>query len=171
MHFLRASSACAIPPLRYAGSAAGKLTDFNHSSTALARGGSYCPAMPRASGLAGSLAFVRRRHALSALLLPLTLSACLGPRYHHPDIPPPAEWSTPASPQAPEWPENGWWHGFGSQDLDSFIAQAQAANDDLRAAIARVREADAQRRIAGAPLLPAVGLSASATRARAPVIG
>jgi NodT family efflux transporter outer membrane factor (OMF) lipoprotein len=127
--------------------------------------------MPRAFRIAGSLACVRRGRALCALLLPLTLAACLGPRYHHPDIPPPATWSTTPEAAAPEWPENGWWHGFGSPDLDSFIAQAQAANDDLRAAIARVREADAQRRIAGAPLLPAVGLSATAAREREPVAG
>src|SRR3984957_862473 len=127
--------------------------------------------MPRVLRIAGSLALVRRGRALCALLIPLALSACLGPRYQHPDIPPPADWSTAPSAQAPQWPENGWWHGFGSQDLDSFIAQAQAANDDLRAAIARVREADAPRRIAGAPLLPAIGLSATATRAREPVSG
>jgi multidrug efflux system outer membrane protein len=114
---------------------------------------------------------VRLPRALCALLLPLALSACLGPRYHHPDIPPPADWSTAPAGAAPQWPENGWWHGFASPDLDSFIQQAQLANDDLRAAIARVREADAQRRIAGAPLLPALGLSATATRAREPVNG
>jgi outer membrane protein, multidrug efflux system len=128
-------------------------------------------AMARAFRVAGSLACVRRGSTLSALLLPLTLSACLGPRYHHPDIPAPADWSTAADAAAPQWPENGWWHGFSSPDLDSFIQQAQLANDDLRAAVARVREADAQRRIAGAPLLPALGLSATATRARAPVDG
>ncbi len=125
--------------------------------------------MPGALRIAASLALVPGGRALCALLGMLSLSACLGPRYHHPDIPPPADWSTTPSAAAPEWPENGWWTGFGSQDLNSFITQAQLTNDDLRAAIARVREADAQRRIAGAPLLPAVGLSATATRARAPV--
>src|SRR5580704_1652624 len=127
--------------------------------------------MPRAFRIAGSLALARRARALSVLLLALNMSACLGPRYHHPDIPPPSAWSTAPSAADAQWPENGWWHGFGSEDLDSFIAQAQTANDDLHAAIARVREADAQRRIAGAPLLPAVGLSATATRARQPVTG
>jgi outer membrane protein, multidrug efflux system len=100
------------------------------------------------------------------------LSACsLGPRYHHPDIPPPPAWITPADAAAPEWPGAAWWRGFGSADLDQLIGQAQRANDDLRAAIARVHQADAQRRIAGAPLLPALDLEANATRARAPVAG
>ena len=90
--------------------------------------------------------------------------------------------SVPTSPRQPpgpprltatarQWPTSDWWRGFGSDDLNSFIAQAQLTNDDLRAAIARVREADAQRRIARAPLLPAIGAQADAIRSRAPVSG
>jgi len=102
----------------------------------------------------------------------LALPGCnLGPRYHHPDIAPAPSWLTPSEASAPEWPSAEWWHGFQSQDLDEFISQAQCANDDLRAAIARIHQADAQRRIAGAPLLPALDLQANATRARAPVAG
>jgi multidrug efflux system outer membrane protein len=99
------------------------------------------------------------------------LSACLGPYYHRPDVPPPPAWLTQGDPNAVQWPNSDWWHGFASSDLDDFMAQAQAANDDLRAAIARVREADAQRRIAGAPLLPQLDAGATATRSRAPVAG
>ncbi len=47
------------------------------------------------------------------------------------------------------------------------MSQARAANDDIAAAIARVQQADAQARIAGAPLLPSVGFEAGGTRARA----
>jgi len=95
------------------------------------------------------------------------LSGCnLGPYYHRPNVPPPDNWTTASDANAPEWPASDWWHGFNSADLDSFIAQAQSANDDLRAAVARVRQADAQRRIAGAPLLPAAQLQATATRSR-----
>ena len=100
------------------------------------------------------------------------LSACnLGPYYHRPDIKAPAAWASPADADAQQWPTQNWWRGFASDDLDELIGQAQRANDDLRAAIARVHQADAQRRIAGAPLLPALDLDASATRARAPVPG
>jgi outer membrane protein, multidrug efflux system len=101
----------------------------------------------------------------------LSLSACLGPRYHKPDIPPPDHWVTASDPAAAEWPTTDWWRGFNSTDLDEFIASAQRANDDLRAAVARVQEADAQRRIAAAPLFPALAVSGQATRARAPVPG
>src|ERR1700747_1367802 len=98
----------------------------------------------------------------------LLATACsLGPRYHKPDLPTPDHWVTAGDPQAPEWPSTDWWRGFGSHDLDALIAAAPRANDDLRAAIARVQQADAERRIAGAPLFPALAISAQATRARA----
>lgn len=48
--------------------------------------------------------------------------------------------------------------------LNGLIEDAQRANDDIAAAIARVREADAQARIAGAPLLPSVSAGGAATR-------
>jgi NodT family efflux transporter outer membrane factor (OMF) lipoprotein len=46
------------------------------------------------------------------------------------------------------------------------IAEAELSNDDLAGAIARVQEADAQARIAGAPLLPSLDLGAAAMRER-----
>jgi outer membrane protein, multidrug efflux system len=113
-----------------------------------------------------------RRLRLCALALALpALGACLGPFYHRPEVAPPSDWATAPVQGAQSWPDRQWWRGFSSSDLDQLIEQAQQANDDLRAAIARVHQADAQRRIAGAPLLPSVDLDASATRARAPVVG
>jgi len=108
--------------------------------------------------------------ATTAAAVAILLGACsLGPRYRRPDAPAPQAWVTPGDPAAPEWPAAEWWRGFASEDLNDLIARAQLANDDLHAAIARVEQADAQRRIAGAPLLPAVNLEANATRARAPI--
>jgi NodT family efflux transporter outer membrane factor (OMF) lipoprotein len=54
------------------------------------------------------------------------------------------------------WPDETWFHGFGSGELDSLIALAQKNNFDVAAAAARVRQADARARQAGAGLLPAV---------------
>jgi len=110
--------------------------------------------------------------ALCACAL-ITLTACsVGPAYKRPDIPPPAEWrEVPSSEAAAVWPSSDWWHGFGSQTLDGLIAEAQRNNDDLAEAIARVQEADAQARIAGAPLLPSVDFGADATRQHAQVSG
>jgi outer membrane protein, multidrug efflux system len=103
---------------------------------------------------------------------PLVLAACsVGPAYKRPDIPPPAVWREAAPNDQAIWPSADWWHGFGSQTLDDLIAEAQSSNDDLAAAIARVEEADAQARIAGAPLLPSVDFGADASRQRAQVTG
>jgi len=54
------------------------------------------------------------------------------------------------------WPSTDWWRGFGSPELDDLIEQARTNNFDIAAAIARIRQADAQVRIAGAALLPTV---------------
>jgi multidrug efflux system outer membrane protein len=108
--------------------------------------------------------------ALAALA---ALAACsVGPAYKRPDIPLPPQWQeTSTNEAAAVWPSADWWHGFGSDKLDELIAEAQRSNDDLAAAIARVQEADAQARIAGAPLLPSLDFSADATRQRAPISG
>jgi outer membrane protein, multidrug efflux system len=44
--------------------------------------------------------------------------------------------------------------------------EARVANDDIGAAIARIRQADAQARIAGAPLLPSLGADLDGNRQR-----
>jgi multidrug efflux system outer membrane protein len=110
---------------------------------------------------------------LSCALVCLLPAACgVGPRYHKPDVPIANQWNAPVdAAQASVWPESAWWHRFGSPRLDDFIDQAQKSNDDLAGAMARIQEADAQLRIAGAPLLPTVDLAATGTRERASVPG
>jgi NodT family efflux transporter outer membrane factor (OMF) lipoprotein len=110
---------------------------------------------------------------LSCALVGALLAACsVGPRYHKPDIPVAEQWDAPIEPpQASVWPESDWWHRFGSPRLDELIAQAEHSNDDLAGAMARIQEADAELRIAGAPLLPTVDLAATGTRERASVTG
>jgi outer membrane protein, multidrug efflux system len=98
------------------------------------------------------------------------MSCSVGPAYKRPDFAAPAAWQS-GQDVSDVWPEAGWWHGFGSAQLDQLIADAERSNDDLAAAVARVREADAQARIAGAPLLPSLDLGATATRERAQVTG
>ncbi|HVV60813.1 MAG TPA: efflux transporter outer membrane subunit [Pseudolabrys sp.] len=63
-------------------------------------------------------------------------------------------------------PPLDWWRKFRSRELTGLIEQARAANLDIAAAVARIVQADAQARIAGAPLLPDVELNGSATRSR-----
>src|SRR6185312_7878069 len=64
-------------------------------------------------------------------------------------------------------PSLDWWHGFRSRELTEIIDNANVANLDIAAAVARIVQADAQSRIAGAALLPQVDLNGSATRSRA----
>ena len=106
---------------------------------------------------------------LPILLLPVLLAACnLGPDYKAPENPTPQAWRNPPEQSAELWPSQDWWQGFGSPQLDGYIAAAQSANTDLAAAEARIRQADAQARIAGAPLLPSLSLGADAIHARQP---
>jgi NodT family efflux transporter outer membrane factor (OMF) lipoprotein len=106
------------------------------------------------------------------------LTGCsVGPAYKRPDLAPPAQWHESAGAAATGsrpssvWPDTEWWRGFGSAKLGELIAEAERNNDDLAGAIARVQEADAQARIAGAALLPSLDLGATATRERAQVTG
>ncbi len=99
---------------------------------------------------------------LSPLCLGLLLAACaLGPDYARPAAPPPAAFRQTA-PAGPVWPSATWWRGFHSPDLDRLIDLAQAGNFDIQAAIARVAQADAQLRVSGAALLPALTGTAKA---------
>ena len=97
----------------------------------------------------------------------LLLSACnlLGPHYKRPEIPTPTGWIADPPVEA-AWPSAEWWRGFGSPQLDDLITEAQKANDDIGAAVARVRQADAQVQIARSPLLPVLGVSADGSRQR-----
>jgi len=63
-------------------------------------------------------------------------------------------------------PRLDWWRGFRSRELTDLIEEARVANLDIAAAIARIVQADAQARIAGAALLPNVSLDGSASRSR-----
>lgn len=96
----------------------------------------------------------------------LTLLGCsLGPAYQRPDAPTPAAWRGSGGEPA-NWPSADWWHGFGSSELDGYVVQARQANNDIAAAVARVRQADALASVAGAALLPTIGASVNALTER-----
>jgi NodT family efflux transporter outer membrane factor (OMF) lipoprotein len=101
-----------------------------------------------------------------AILFALFITGCsVGPAYRHPDPAAPNSWRTTQT-VSPDWPSLEWWHAFNSSELDRLMTEAQQANDDLSSAAARIIEADAQARIAGAALLPTVDASADVTRQR-----
>jgi NodT family efflux transporter outer membrane factor (OMF) lipoprotein len=63
-------------------------------------------------------------------------------------------------------PPLDWWRGFRSKELTALIEEARTFNLDIAVAVAQIVQADAQSRVAGAPLLPGVTLNGSATRSR-----
>ena len=79
---------------------------------------------------------------------------------------PPAYRNAGAKPYA-ALPTYQWWRGFRSRELTALIEEAQQGNLDIAAAVGRILQADAQARLAGAPLLPNVDLGGDVTRSRA----
>ena len=78
---------------------------------------------------------------------------------------PPAYSAGPRNPAAAEAavPPLDWWRGFRSRELTEIIEEARAANLDIAAAVARIVQADATARIAGAPLLPLIDFNGNGT--------
>lgn len=73
----------------------------------------------------------------------------------------PSAFERTAGQNAPLWPAKDWWKGFGDAQLSALMTAAEANNLDIAQASARLRQADARAKQAGAPLLPSLGLNAN----------
>jgi multidrug efflux system outer membrane protein len=109
-----------------------------------------------------------------AILLVATLSGCVvGPNYHPPQTPPSAAAPFIGAPQSgkvsTEAPDDRWWRLYDDPVLDRLVADALAANTDIRVAVARLEKARAQLRGARADLLPQTSLDTSATYGRSAI--
>src|SRR5579862_870727 len=94
---------------------------------------------------------------LGLLTVLASMSACqVGPAYQAPHPRVPESWATQVPSALSAWPSADWWKAFNSTELDRLMEQARRGNPDVAAAAYRVREAEAQAEIAGAPLLPSV---------------
>ena len=105
------------------------------------------------------------------LLSVLVLAGCAsapGRRDLPTPVVPPTAWSgaTTPGPVAQKW-----WCQLGAEALDSLIAEALAHNFDLQAAGARLQQARAQSRLAGASSWPQLAASASTSRRKQNFIG
>jgi len=112
--------------------------------------------------------------ALPAALVAVGLTACaVGPDYQRP--------AAPEGSQAAQFKENQgwkpatpgeidarqpWWERYRDPLLNELVAQAREANASLQQAAAQYQQAKALVQAAGAPGLPTLGLSASASRQR-----
>jgi multidrug efflux system outer membrane protein len=99
-------------------------------------------------------------------LAALALAGCMvGPDYERPAVPLPgaftgADAATAVGDSVP--PQ--WWRLFGDPTLDELVATARVNNTDIRQAVARIEEADANLRAVNAALFPEIDLSGNANR-------
>jgi NodT family efflux transporter outer membrane factor (OMF) lipoprotein len=110
----------------------------------------------------------------ATLLLIGTLAACsFTPTYTSPpSSAPPAS----AYQEAGDWKvaepmdaqsRGDWWTAFNDPQLDGLEAKVGAANQDIKAAIARLQQARAETRIQRAGLFPTLSIGSSVARGRA----
>jgi len=127
--------------------------------------------MRRGAGLSGFISArrVRALPVIGSLCLIQPLAGCiLGSEKPDPALEIPNKYQYgPRRPDA-ALPALDWWREFRSAELTTLMEAAQTDNLDIAAAVARIIQADAQAKIAGAALLPVVDANGSVTRSRAP---
>lgn len=111
------------------------------------------------------------RNFLIATVSALTLAACaVGPDFAAPSSPVTASGpflSTKAGVTTAAPADADWWRLYNDPVLDTLVADALAANTDVRVAVARIAKARAALREVRGDRLPSTNLSAGATYGRA----
>ncbi|HEX5864820.1 MAG TPA: efflux transporter outer membrane subunit, partial [Casimicrobiaceae bacterium] len=99
-------------------------------------------------------------------LAALALAGCMvGPDYERPTVPLPGAFSgADAATAAADAVPPEWWRLFGDPTLDELVAIARVNNTDIRQAVARIEEADANLRVVNAALFPQIDLGGTANR-------
>lgn len=111
------------------------------------------------------------RHA-APLLCASILAACSeAPVYQVPAVPAPAAYKGPTAiwqPAQPadRLPRGDWWKAYNDATLDKLVAQLDAANADLAAAVAHFDQATAYAAEARADYFPTISAGAYSTRNR-----
>jgi NodT family efflux transporter outer membrane factor (OMF) lipoprotein len=108
------------------------------------------------------------RKALAVSLV-LLLNGCLvGPDYHRPSVPVPAEYKelagwTVAAPAA-DAPKGDWWTAFNDPLLDTLEPMVSVSNQTVRQDYANYQQALAEVQVARSALFPTAAVTASATK-------
>jgi multidrug efflux system outer membrane protein len=108
-----------------------------------------------------------RRLSLAAVTIATAaVSGCIvGPKYARPVVEQPAAFKSPSSSGEVAIPEE-WWRLYGDSDLNALIAAANASNQTLQQAVARVDEARALARVAASYRYPTVAVNGTYARQR-----
>lgn len=107
----------------------------------------------------------------SAIVLLASLTSCMlvGPNYERPALALPESYGQAGqgieSSTLDEIPDQ-WWKLYKDPELNAIVEKAFKNNSNIQNAVARIEEADAQMREAGASLLPTVDLGGNGTRTR-----
>lgn len=113
---------------------------------------------------------MNKRNPVAALLAATSLAACAaGPDYVAPT--PPAAAEAPFlggnSPEvSTRAPDDNWWRLYDDPVLNGLVADALAANTDVRVAVARIERARANLRGSRSDALPQTSIGGSATYGR-----
>ncbi|HEU4839659.1 MAG TPA: efflux transporter outer membrane subunit, partial [Micavibrio sp.] len=105
---------------------------------------------------------MKKQRLVYPVLVAALLAGCsMIPEYERPATDTQAGWSE-ADASNPTVIARDWWKNFNSPELNALMEEALAKNNDLAASIARIDQARALARVAGAPLLPSVEADGSA---------
>lgn len=101
------------------------------------------------------------------ILALVVLPSCttLGLDYFRPSIPLPETYGDVVLSPIKEIPTQ-WWTLYQDPTLNMLVEKAYKSNTDIKSAVARIEEADAQMREVGAYLLPSVDLGGNGTRSK-----
>jgi len=105
---------------------------------------------------------MRTRIVLACALL---AGCAVGPDYERPATDLPNAYTEPDVGDAAAVRAD-WWKLYGDPVLDGLVASALERNADVRLAVARIEEADANLRVVNAAFLPEIDLGAGANRTR-----
>ncbi len=107
-----------------------------------------------------------RAIACGVVAVALAGCAAVGPDYKRPALDLPGNYPDAPRTEAAPGIDAQWWNLYRDPALDSLVASALERNADVRMAVARIEEADANLREAGAAFLPEIDLGASGSRSR-----
>ena len=107
-----------------------------------------------------------RSLVMSLSLVFLASCSAVGADYRRPDIGMPSAFRNPAFHGPVTQTSDPWWETFQDPVLTGLIEEAVHHNQDLRIAVAAVREARAARRIAGSRSIPSIDANGAYQRLR-----